>query len=188
MKIFVVYHSQYGHTEKVAKSVADGAKKGGADVTLLTAKEAIDQLDSLDGADAIIFGSPTYMGSVSAGLKEFLEAASKKWQSQAWKDKIAAGFTNSGSQSGDKLNTLGDIYLFAMQQSMIWTSMGILPGNNSSGGSVDDLNRIGAYSGLMTQSNVDEGPDKAPLDSDLKTAEFLGERVAQVTKRWINGK
>ena len=57
----------------------------------------------LDAADAIIFGAPTYTSSISGPFKVFMDATSKKWFAHAWKDKIAAGFTNSGSHSGDKL-------------------------------------------------------------------------------------
>jgi NAD(P)H dehydrogenase (quinone) len=84
-----------------------GAQKvSGVSVITYTAEEAAAKLDELDGADAIIFGCPTYMGNMSAGMKAFIEAAAVKWFSLAWKDKIAGAFTNSSSFSGDKLNTL----------------------------------------------------------------------------------
>jgi NAD(P)H dehydrogenase (quinone) len=54
----------------------------------------------------MIFGSPTYMGSASAAFKAFMEATSQRWMEQRWAMKLAAGFTNSGSQNGDKQNTL----------------------------------------------------------------------------------
>jgi NAD(P)H dehydrogenase (quinone) len=60
---------------------------------------------TLNDADAIIMGSPTYMGSVSWQFKKFADASSKPWFSQAWKDKIFAGFTNSATMNGDKLST-----------------------------------------------------------------------------------
>jgi multimeric flavodoxin WrbA len=70
----------------------------------------------LDGADGIVFGCATYMGSGSAIYKSFLEAAFlPHWMEQRWKDKLAAGFTNSASQSGDKLSTLLQLMVFAMQ-------------------------------------------------------------------------
>ena len=61
---------------------------------------------------AIIMGCPTYMGSPSADMKRFMEASSGRWMEQKWADKLAAGFTNSGSQNGDKQNTLVDIATF----------------------------------------------------------------------------
>lgn len=182
--IAIVYHSGYGHTQKQAEAVARGAQKvEGAQVTLLTSDEAQQQWDTLRAADAIIFGSPTYMGSASAPFKAFMDASSKAWFTQEWKDKLAAGFTNSASQSGDKLSTLNQLTVFAAQHGMLWVSLGLMPGNNHSQGSVHDLNRLGSFMGAMSQSNNDQGPDIAPIASDLQTAEHLGHRVATLARR-----
>jgi NAD(P)H dehydrogenase (quinone) len=183
-KIAIVYHSGYGHTGAQAEAVARGAKKvTGAEVTLLTTDEAQNQWELLKAADAIIFGSPTYMGSASAQFKTFMDASSKPWYTRDWQDKVAAGFTTSASQSGDKLNTLIQLAVFAAQHGMIWVGQHLLPGNNSSTGSVNDLNRLGGFLGAMAQANSDQGPDVAPIQSDLLTAEHLGERVATIAKR-----
>ena len=141
----------------------------------------------LAAADAIIFGSPTYMGAVSGVFKIFMDASSKVWAASGWKDKIAGGFTNSASQSGDKLATLQQLSVFAAQHGMIWTSLGLPAGNNSSKGSTGDLNRLGAFLGAMAQSDADEGPDKGPIPSDLATARVLGERIARAAARWKAG-
>lgn len=183
-KVAIVYHSGYGHTAELARAVQEGAEKvPGASVTLIKVEDVEAHWDTLAAADAIIFGAPTYMASASAPFKAFMDASSKIWAKQGWKDKIAAGFTNSGSQSGDKLCTLIEMMLFAMQHSMIWVSLGLMPGNNSSTGSPEDLNRIGSYAGAMAQSNVDQGPEAVPPASDRKTAAFLGERVAKLASR-----
>lgn len=179
IKVAVVYHSGYGHTAEVAKAVARGATIEGVKAKLIPVADIDKHWQALDEADAIIFGAPTYMGSVSAPFKAFMDATSKIWYEQRWKDKIAAGFTNSASHSGDKFNTLTQLMTFAMQHSMIWVSLGLMPGNNSSKGSAKDLNRIGAYSGVMAQSNADQGLD-GMQQSDLKTAEHLGKRVALI--------
>lgn len=182
-KIAVVYHSGYGHTNAQAQAVAHGASKvAGTQVTLLTAEEA-QNWELLADVNAIIFGSPTYMGSASAQFKAFMDASAKVWVTRDWKDKVAAGFTTSASQSGDKLNTLIQLAIFAAQHGMIWVGQDLLPGNNSSKGSVNDLNRLGGWLGAMAQANNDQGPDVAPLKSDLLTAEHLGERVATIAKR-----
>jgi NAD(P)H dehydrogenase (quinone) len=185
MKIAVVYHSGYGHTAKQAEAVAAGVKKGGAEVQLvaLTADGTVPW-DDLNAAQGIIFGSPTYMGSASAVMKKFMEESSKLWMERKWSNKIAAGFTNSASQNGDKAITIIELLTFAMQHSMIWVGLDLMPGNNSSKGSVDDLNRLGGYTGALAQSNADQGPDQGPIASDLKTAEHLGERVAKLTARF----
>ncbi len=183
-KVAIVYHSGYGHTAKQAEAVQQGASSvAGVEAILLNSDEAQQQWEALDAADAIIFGSPTYMGSASAQFKSFMDASSRVWFTQGWKDKIAAGFTNSASQSGDKLGTLVQLAVFAAQHGMIWVGLDMLPGNNSSKGSVNDLNRLGSFLGAMAQSNADESADTAPIDSDLKTAQRLGERVARVALR-----
>jgi multimeric flavodoxin WrbA len=182
--VAIVYHSGYGHTAVQAEAVARGvAKVPGVDAKLLTSEEAQEKWDVLAAADGIIFGSPTYMGSASAQFKAFMDASSKIWYERGWKDKIAAGFTVSASQSGDKLNTLIQLAIFAAQHAMIWVGNDLLPGNNNSKGSVNDLNRLGGFIGALAQANADEGADIAPLKSDLLTAEHLGERVAGITKK-----
>lgn len=184
-QVSIVYHSGYGHTAEQAKAVARGAQKvGGVTVNLLNVDEAQQQWDVLKASDAIIFGSPTYMGSASGQFKTFMEASSKAWYARDWKDKLAAGFTTSASQSGDKLSTLMQLTVFAAQHGMIWVGQDLLPGNNNSQGSVNDLNRLGSFLGAMAQANADQGPDLAPIQSDLLTAEHLGERVATMAQRF----
>lgn len=179
-KIAVVYHSGYGHTKVQAEAVARGAAAvAGAEAVLVPVEQAEARAEELNTADAIVFGAPTYMGSLSAQFKAFMDWSSKIWAADGWKDKLAAGFTNSASQSGDKLNSLVQLAVFAAQHGMIWVSVGLKAGNNSSQGSPDDLNRLGSFLGAMAQSNADEGPDKGPSRSDLATAEHLGRRVAE---------
>ena len=180
-KVAVVYHSGYGHTAEVAKAVARGAADiAGIEAQLISVADIDKHWQDLDAADAIIFGAPTYMGSVSAPFKAFMDASSKVWFTQGWKDKIAAGFTHSASQGGDKFNTVTQLFTLAMQHGMIWIGLGLLPGNNSSKGSVNDLNRLGSSTGSLTQSGADQGAEAIPA-SDLKTAEHLGRRVALMT-------
>lgn len=183
-KIAVVYHSGYGHTKVIAESVANGARKVvDANVKLIPVEEIEQNWNYLnDEADAIIFGAPTYMGSASAQFKAFMDASSKQWGK--WNNKLAAGFTVSASQSGDKLGTLIQLSVFAAQHQMIWVSAGLMPGNNNSKGSVNDLNRLGSFLGVMSQANADQGGEEI-IQSDRLTAEHLGERVAQSTVRWV---
>ncbi|HEY8085021.1 MAG TPA: flavodoxin family protein [Methylophilaceae bacterium] len=188
-KVAVVYHSGYGHTAEQAKAVIRGIESvSGTNSTLISVDQIEQHWTTLEAADAIIFGSPTYMGSASGPFKMFMDASSKVWFTQGWKNKIAAGFTNSASQSGDKLNTLVQLAIFAAQHGMIWVGVDLMPGNNHSKGSVHDLNRLGGFMGALAQSNSDEGPDMGPIGSDLKTAEHLGARVAQVTNQFLAGR
>lgn len=189
IRVAIVFHSGYGHTARQAEAVRRGVEKvPGVSVLYLTSEEAQARLDDLSGADAIIFGAPTYMGSASAPFKAFMDTTSSVFVSGAWRDKIAAGFTNSASRSGDKLSTLMQLAILAAQLGMHWVNLGLLPGNNLSTGSEADLNRLGFFLGAGSQSNADEGPEVAPPQSDLLTAEHLGERVAMVALQMARGR
>jgi NAD(P)H dehydrogenase (quinone) len=141
----------------------------------------------LNAADAIIFGAPTYMGGAAADFKKFADASSKPWYTQAWKDKVAGGFTNSASLNGDKYATLMSFVTLAMQHSMIWVGTGLMPANKSQS-QRNDLNRLGSFIGPMAQSDSDAGPELAPPPGDLETASFYGKRVAETTIRLMKGK
>lgn len=184
--IAIVYHSGYGHTAAVARAVARGSVQAGVETALLDVEELDDRAwRTLDEADAIVFGAPTYMGGPSAPFKAFADATSKAWaEGLRWRDKLAAGFTNSGSMSGDKLATLSYLSVLAAQHGMQWISLGMPPGWNSSTGSINDLNRLGSSLGLMTQANTDQDPDIAPPVADLTTAEHFGCRIAELATRW----
>jgi multimeric flavodoxin WrbA len=183
MKISIVYHSGQGHTKAIAQSVARGAEdKGGVVVKLMEYNKT--DAAFLNDSDAIILGCPTYMGSVSAELKMFMDSTSDAWSQQKWRNKIAAGFTNSSAYSGDKLNTLMQMVLFACQHGMIWVGLDLMAGNSSSKGSNGDLNRIGSWVGLMAQSNTDQNAELAPPVSDRKTAEYFGRRIVEVTQKF----
>lgn len=189
-KVAIVYHSGYGHTAVVADNVAQGVRDAGAEAIVLKV-EGFDQdfdplLSAIDGADAVIFGSPTYMGDVSAPFKAFIDATSKPWMTGAWKDKLAAGFTNSLSLSGDKLNTLTSLSVLAAQHGMVWVGTGLPPGAALGEVSPQGINRIGSSLGVMAQSD-NVGPDIAPPSGDRETARLLGERVGAAAIRWIRG-
>jgi len=181
--IAIVFHSGYGHTRKQAEAVRTGA----ASVPDLEAH--LLQIDAegnlpeaawktLNEADAIIFGTPTYMGSVSWQFKKFADASSKPWFTQAWKDKIAAGFTNSATINGDKLSTLTSLFTLAMQHGMIWVGTGMMPANTKAA-TRNDVNYLGSFSGLMAQSPSDASPEEGPLPGDLETARRFGARIAR---------
>ena len=189
--IAIVYHSGRGHTARQAEAVGAGAAEiEGAAVALMTVGEAQNRWDDLNRADAIIFGAPTYTGAASAAFKAFAEATSHAIMTQGfkWRDKVAAGFTNSGSRAGDNLATLIELAILAAQHGMHWVNLGLPPANHSSTGSEDDLNRLGFWLGAAAQSNVDQGPDRAPPAADLATARHLGRRVAGVTRALVRGR
>jgi len=180
-KIVVVYFSGYGHTRRMAESVAQGA---GATLLAVDGEGNLPEggWDTLNAADAIIFGAPTYMGSVPWQYKKFIDATSKPWYTQAWKDKIAAGFTNSASMNGDKLSTLQYLFTLSQQHSMIWVGTGLMP-SNSKAASRNDVNYVASFSGAMAQTPSDASVDEM-LPGDLETARLFGARVAQVTAKF----
>lgn len=186
-KIAVVYHSGYGHTEVVARHVVQGALSvSGVTAQIFKVDDVMHEPDKLNDFDAIIFGSPTYMGSVSAPFKAFMDATAGIWFKQAWKDKLAAGFTNSGGLSGDKFNSLVQLVTFAAQHSMLWVSLGLMNESIAQGklnGDPTCENRLGAFLGAMAQSD-NLPPTQTPPAGDLKTAQLLGERVAKAAVRW----
>ncbi|MFE2446391.1 flavodoxin family protein [Streptomyces melanosporofaciens] len=185
--VSIAYHSGYGHTAVIAEAVRAGAAEAGAEVHLIKVDEITDeQWETLDRSDAIVFGSPTYMGTASGAFHVFAEASSKRWFQLAWKDKLAAGFTNSASKSGDKLHTLQFFQILAGQHGMHWVNLGLHPGWNSSTGSEHDLNRLGVFAGAAAQTNSDEGPE-AVHKADVATAGHLGRRVTETAKVFARG-
>jgi multimeric flavodoxin WrbA len=181
VNVAVIFHSGYGHTLRMAQSVADGA---GAELVTIDADGNVSDEGwaTLNDADAIIMGSPTYMGSVSWQFKKFADASSRPWFKQAWKDKIFAGFTNSATMNGDKLSTLHYLFTLAMQHGGIWVGTAMMP-SNSKAAQRNDLNYVGSFSGAMAQSPSDSSPAEM-LPGDLETARLFGQRVAEVAGRF----
>jgi multimeric flavodoxin WrbA len=178
MSLAIIYHSNFGHTRLVAEAIHQGGQQVTPDSLLLSSSEAIAHIDLLHQAGGIIFGSPTYFGSVSAEFKRFMEFTGSFWGKQLWRNKIAAGFTNSSTTNGDKLNTLFQLSLFAAQHGMIWVSTGILPSFKNH---IQQPmpNGMASYLGFMAQSDNNLKVLNPP--ADLATAQEFGRRVANIT-------
>lgn len=186
--VVIVFHSGYGHTERLAGAVARGVEGvAGIGVDSIAIDRLGDVPDDawgrLEAADAILFGSPTYMGGPSWQFKKFADASSRVWAAQGWKDKLAAGFTNSGSMNGDKASTLSWFVTFAMQHGMVWAGTGMMPANTRQARR-DDVNYLGAFTGLMAQSPADASVAEAPTQGDLDTGALFGGRMAALAQRW----
>ena len=181
-KIVIVYHSGYGHTKKVAEAVAAGS---GGTLLAIDAEGNLPEggWEQLAAAKAIVFGSPTYMGTVSWQFKKFADTSSKPWFSQVWKNKLAAGFTNSATLNGDKLSTLHYLFTLSQQHSMLWVGTGMMPAN-SKAATRADINNVGGYSGLMTVSPSDASPDEM-VPGDIATAKIFGKRVADAAAKFL---
>jgi multimeric flavodoxin WrbA len=159
-KIAIVYHSGYGHTASQAVAVARGAALSSVETMLVAVEDGDAPWDDLAECDALIFGCPTYMGGPSAKFKAFQDATSHAVFGAGfrWRNKIAAGFTNSAARSGDKLATLQQLAIFAAQHGMHWVGLGLPPGNNSSSGSEEDLTGSASFSARQPSRT----PTKAP--------------------------
>ena len=178
--IVIVYHSGYGHTANVAEAVASTSR---AKLLAIDAEGNLPEggWEALAAAKMIVFGSPTYMGMASWQFKKFADASSKPWFGQAWKDKLAAGFTNSATLNGDKHSTLHYFMTLAMQHGMLWVGTGMMPAN-SKAATRDDINNVGSSSGLMTATPSDASVDEM-VAGDIATAKKFGERLAEVVTR-----
>jgi multimeric flavodoxin WrbA len=181
-KLGIVYFSGYGHTKKQAEAVERGASGvAGAVVTMFEIGKdgtlADGSFDTLAHMDAIVYGSPTYMGGPAWQFKKFADDSSKPWFVGAWKDKIAGGFTNSASVNGDKFSTIQYFFTLSQQHSQIWIGTGLMPANKKSNGP-DDVNWTGGFAGALAVSPSDASPDEAPRAGDLETARLYGARIA----------
>jgi NAD(P)H dehydrogenase (quinone) len=184
-KIAIVYYSGYGHTVKQAEAVHAGAASvGEAKLYRIDANGDLSEgvAEALAGADAIIYGTPTYMGGPAWQFKKFVDDTSKAWYTQAWKDKVAAGFTNSASLNGDKGSTIAYLITFALQHGQIWVGPGVMTSNKKDSGP-QDTNWMGGFSGALATSPADASPEEAPRKGDLETARLLGVRVAELAKK-----
>ena len=180
-KVAVVFHSVTGTTKQMADAVMAGVdsvsgveavniaiSSGDIEAGRYTNREV---LQSLDDMDAIIFGSPTYMGGVTAQYKAFIDASSEQWFTRNWVDKLAAGFTIGNNINGDQLITLQYLQVLANQHGMLWVGM-----DESTPG---EINRLGAFAGAVGHS-----VDGRVNDIDLATANYLGQRVARLVRRF----
>lgn len=179
-KTVVVYFSGYGHTRRVAEFVAEGAS---AELIEVNSEGDITEAawEKLNAASAIIFGAPTYMGSVPWQFKKFADATSKVWFTRGWQDKVFGGFTNSASLNGDKQVSLIYLQTLAAQHGGLWVSLG-LPPSNTKAATRADVNNLGGSAGVLVQSPADVGADDIP-SGDLETARLYGARVADIAKR-----
>lgn len=185
--IAIIYYSGAGHTEKMAQAIAKGVMSvAGADAQVIAIQGTDIQdgryvnkavMTQLEASDAIIFGSPTYMGGPAAQFKAFADASIVSWAQQAWQDKLAAGFTVSGTPSGDKFSTLQYFHTLAMQHGMLWVSLGERPMQ------ANGVNRLASWGGAMAETIQQPGGVAINTD-DALTGEALGRRVATLALRY----
>ena len=174
-KVAIIYFSGSGNTAKMAEAVSKGVSSvQGSEASLISINgddivkgryKNEEVMKQIEQSDAVIFGSPTYMAGISAQFKAFADATVDSWVQQKWSDKLAAGFTVSGTPSGDKLAVLQYIQAFAMQHGMIWAGTGELPSQPNG------VNRLGSWIGVMAESTQD--PATPISTEDLFAAEVI---------------
>lgn len=181
--IAIAYFSKSGLTSETARHIAKGISSvQNCMVELVNVEDMTQQSwETLDAAEAMIFGTPTYMGSVAGPFKIFMDqSGSPAWINQKWKDKLAAGFTVATHSSGDKLNTLIQMSIFAAQHGMIWV------GQNQIGSKITKdgkgINEYGSWLGLSI--TVPDSKDIPIRPNDAETARLFGIRVAEAAVKW----
>lgn len=182
MRVAMPYHSGSGHCARLVEIMAESFAELGADVAVIDV-ETIDAEGwaALAAAQAIVFAAPTYMGSVSAPFKAFMDASSDIWGSaEGWTDKLAAGVTVATYPSGDKLSSLMQMVVFATQHGMIWVGLDDIgaPVNPDEEG----INEDGFSLGLGATSVRDKA--RMIRAGDELTARRFAERIAGAVRRW----
>lgn len=177
-KLGIIYFSATGTTDTLAKAIGQGASESGDTQVLLFSigKEQLvdgrfvdaDVLNKLGDCDAIIFGSPTYMGGVASQFKAFADATSELWCEQQWANKLAAGFTCGSAPNGDQSSTLHYMITLACQHGMLWVSIDAAHGYTKK-----NINRLGSQLGVVAQTTSEN-----LHEIDLATAHYLGKRIA----------
>ncbi len=189
-KIAIIYFSKTDVTGQLARAIVAGVEQQGIKQQgeceifshRIEGSEIIEGrfvnpnlMDELAECDAIIFGSPTYMGGVAAQFKAFVDASSESWYNQKWANKVAAGFTSGGALNGDQSCTLQYLQTFAYQHGMMWVGL-----DKISNSGEQNLNRYGVQGGIVAQG----GEDGQLHASDVATAEYLGKRVAMLVDKF----
>jgi len=164
VRVLVVYHTMTGHTRTLAGAVAEGARRvPGAEVTVKSVDDAVNE--DLEACDALIIGSPTYWGSISTPVKQFIDG-----QRPFMGDKVGGAFATGGSDGGGK-----ELTVLALITAMLNNGM-IVAGPHYE----EDGFRFGGFGVAATTGTDDPGLDELELDR----ARALGERVARVAQRY----
>lgn len=182
--IAIIYHSRQGHTQFIAQQIQRGMMTiPNISVDLFTAEQLLSQPELLIQYDGLIWGTPTYLGGVSATLKQLMDATGGLWKQQAFKGKLAAGFTVSSLPAGDKQSTLISLFTFCMQHGMLWAGNPILPEQHQGVAYAEAANRLGSWSGLMAQSQHGSAADVFDY-GDIKTAQRFGQNFATILNNY----
>lgn len=199
-KVLVLYYSAYGHVERMAQAVAEGARSvSGTEVAVkrvpdLVSEEVarkagmkVDQkaplatVDELSSYDAIIFGTPTRFGNMTAQMRNFLDQTGGLWMKGALVGKVGSVFASTGTQHGGQETTITSFHSTLLHQGMIivglpYSFAGLLRMDEISGGT--------PY-GATTLAKADGS--RQPSENELDGARFQGRHVAEIATRLARG-
>ena len=198
-KVLVLYYSSYGHIEQMAAAVAEGARSTGAEVTIkrvpeivpesvarssgfkLDQKAPIATVDELPGYDAVIFGTPTRFGNMTAQMRNFLDQTGGLWAKGLLIGKVASVFTSTATQHGGQETTILTFWPTLAHLGMIivglpYSAQGLVNMKEITGGS--------PY-GAGTLANSDGS--RQPSENELDLARFQGRHVAAIAAK-MSGK
>ncbi|WP_119270933.1 NAD(P)H:quinone oxidoreductase [Taklimakanibacter deserti] len=194
-KVLVLYYSSYGHIEQMAYAAAEGAKSAGAEVDVkrvpelvpedvakksgfkLDQKAPIATVDELPNYDAIIFGSGTRFGNVTAQLRNFMDQTGGLWAKGALIGKVGSVFTSSATQHGGQESTILTFIPTLLHQGMIVVG---LPYSFAGQSGVDEIKGGSPY-GASTITNTDGSRQPSPVE--LEGARYQGRRVAEIASK-----
>jgi NAD(P)H dehydrogenase (quinone) len=194
-KILVLYYSAYGHIEQMAYAAAEGAKSTGADVDVkrvpelvpeevakksgfkLDQKAPIATVDELPNYDAVIFGSGTRFGNVTAQLRNFMDQTGGLWMKGALVGKVGSVFTSSATQHGGQESTILTFIPTLLHQGMVVVG---LPYAFQGQTGVDEIKGGSPY-GASTITDGDGS--RQPSAVELEGARYQGRHVAQIAAK-----
>jgi NAD(P)H dehydrogenase (quinone) len=198
-KVLVLYYSAYGHVEKMAEAVAEGALAvSGSEVTIKRVPELVPEeiakrsgmklnqrapiatVDDLANHDAIIFGTPTRFGNMCAQMRNFLDQTGGLWMKGALVGKVGSVFTSTGTQHGGQETTITSFHSTLLHQGMILVGLPYaFPGLTK----MDEITGGSPY-GASTLAGADGS--RQPSANELDGARYQGKHVAQITSRLVH--
>jgi NAD(P)H dehydrogenase (quinone) len=195
-KILVLYYSAYGHIEQMAEAVAEGARAvPSTEVTIKRVPELVPEeiakksgmkldqpapvatVDELAAYDAIIFGTPTRFGNMSAQMRNFLDQTGGHWLKGTLVGKVGSVFTSTATQHGGQETTITSFHSTLLHQGMIIVGLPYtFPGLTN----MDEITGGSPY-GASTLTKADGS--RQPSANELDGARYQGKHVAQITAK-----
>lgn len=200
MKILIVFYSMYGHTYRLAESVAEGArevpgvsvelrrvpetlapevlqKMGAVEAQKVFSHVPVCQVDELAGADAIIFGTPTRFGNMCGQMRQFLDATGQLWLKGQLVGKVGSVFCSAATQHGGQESTLLSFHITLLHHGMLVAGLPYAFQGQMSNEEIIGCSPYGASTTAGTKG------ERMPAESDLAGARFQGRYVSEIARK-----